>query len=489
MKKILLFCTCVFFSFYSGCKKEQSNNNNPDNSLINEARNYFNTEVLPEANVYIKNQKEFIPTLLKSPVWDRAYVQQLPGREVVVVPISYKIKMLVHSSFSGPNDVLLDSIARLVIYKTADKKYHAEVVTGFPDSNYINMHPTIFTGFAAVEDWVGNSTNNYFNSTKDGLKELKTNQQQISAQNANHNSSNNKTTNSVIYLPPSNCYTFYYTSDGSGIYGVLDGVSPGELSGYTYAYYECATPGTIIEVPDTYDGPLTPGNYITVCSGSSDNTGYDMTTLKGPCPISGIASYMSNFKNAAGATYSISLDVNQPIPGTRSLNGPATNGSGGSDGKVGHTFLVLTETDPSGLVTTRNVGFYPATTAGPTNQTAPGQLNNNQNHQYNIGLVITVDAYHFMSLVAWINDGSNSATYDLSTYNCTTWSIDALAAGAGVNILTSGTSPIFPFENPGDLGEDIRAMTLPSNMTKVIRPGNALLYSGSNSNGSTSICN
>jgi hypothetical protein len=274
MRKTILLFSAISISviFYLSCNKANNAKLHGGNSLIDEAQAYFNGQVLPDASAFIKNQNVYIPTLLKKPIWDEAYILNLPEGNVVVVPISYQNKLFVHSNFSGSSKTSLDDMAKLIIYKTIDKKFHAEVVIGFADSTYKSNGST-FSGFVAVEDWVGNPLHNYFNSAKSGLKELtkaSVSQQNGLTQNNAANSENQKTTNEIIYVESSQCYTFYYEGDG----GNLVGVAPGESNNYGYSYEDCFTSTTVIEIPETYGGSLSGGNYITISGaggGSSTN--------------------------------------------------------------------------------------------------------------------------------------------------------------------------------------------------------------------------
>ncbi|MBS1916251.1 MAG: hypothetical protein JST87_08230 [Bacteroidetes bacterium] len=269
-KTILLFCVSLFLlALHFSCNKGNNSKIGSNNDLIEKAKTYFTQTVLPQADEYIKNQTVFIPTLFKKPVWDKAHLLKLPVADVVVVPLSYQNKLLVHSNFSSSNTVSLDDAAKLIIYQTADKNYHAEVVTGFPDSTNIENENNFF-GFVQVEDWLGNPLHNYFNSAKDGLKELKSipgQQQSTSASSTKQENSNQKSRNETIYVQSQQCYTFFYEGDG----GNLVGVAPGESNNYYYSYEDCFTSTTVIEIPETYGGSISGGNYVTVSSGGGSS--------------------------------------------------------------------------------------------------------------------------------------------------------------------------------------------------------------------------
>jgi len=122
---------------------------------------------------------------------------------------------------------------------------------------------------------------------------------------------------------------------------------------------------------------------------------------------------------------------------------------------VGHTFLVFTEIT-GGNVITRNVGFYPGIKVTPISQTAFGTLNNDEMHPYNISGSFVVNGTLFFSMLTYIaqNSGNN---YNLSANNCTTFAINTLATGHIYLPSTIGSWPLGIGNDPGDLGEDIRA--------------------------------
>jgi hypothetical protein len=92
-------------------------------------------------------------------------------------------------------------------------------------------------------------------------------------------------------------------------------------------------------------------------------------------------------------------------------------------------FSHLTEITPSGT-TTRNVGFYPETSATPISPIDKGQLNNNQDHSYDISLTITMTNSQFFDVINLIPQGNNEGySYNLCNNNCTTFSINALIPG------------------------------------------------------------
>ena len=167
------------------------------------------------------------------------------------------------------------------------------------------------------------------------------------------------------------------------------------------------------------------------------------------------------------------LCVSQPEAGSRETWGfsGGSSSASGNPVSVGHTFLILNQTSSSGSVV-RNVGFYPTANVNPASPVSQGQLNNDVNHDYNIAVNITLTSSEFYQVLNFIEQGNNTGyLYDLNINNCTTFAINALGA-AGINLpRTSGTWLNGSGLNPGDLGEDLRAMQLPSDMTRTTLSG------------------
>jgi hypothetical protein len=163
--------------------------------------------------------------------------------------------------------------------------------------------------------------------------------------------------------------------------------------------------------------------------------------------------------------------VSQPVPGSRTpwttANGPSGSSANDNPVNTGHTYLVFSEIF-SGYSIVRNVGFYPQTLVTPWTPSSQGQLNNDANHAYNISLTVTVDNGQFFNMLNYVEQGNNVGyDYNLSTNNCTSFSLHTLDAGGVILPSTVGTWPGGGFGNdPGDLGEDIRGMQLSSNMTR-----------------------
>ena len=84
-----------------------------------------------------------------------------------------------------------------------------------------------------------------------------------------------------------------------------------------------------------------------------------------------------------------------------------------------------------------------------------------------VALEVSMTNSQFFSILNFIAQTNNpSFQYDLNSNNCTHFALNALASG-GINLpRTNGSWLNGAGLNPGDLGEDIRAMALGSNMTR-----------------------
>jgi hypothetical protein len=166
--------------------------------------------------------------------------------------------------------------------------------------------------------------------------------------------------------------------------------------------------------------------------------------------IAAIAEYLRCLSRNQGAQVTIYID--QPTPGSRN----AWSGSA-LDPDVGHTFVSIQQ---NGI--TRVFGYYPEVAVRPDTPTAPGVLFDDSGHEYDVRLDIWVDAAHLGAVI----DAATSApaTYNLNTFNCTDFGI-AISQAAGVPLAdTQGTWIGGGGSNPGDLGQDVRAMASSGNV-------------------------
>jgi hypothetical protein len=424
---ILAFSASILLN--AGCTKHLSDSAAIKTDLVGEARSFIDSV---STRGYPVNYRAAQP---KSVRWDLAQVVTVGRSLGISVPIIFRNTLLIKSNLVGDNPFHLDYLTQLLYYRDSTGKGTALMITAFPDSNYFRDPTRPFTGLKFVEDWLGHPVEKLL-YTRDGL----TNRYVPATKQAD------------VLEVIETCY---------------------EITGYNYSpddpdeiYYWSEPAGCSANYID--DGT---GDVIGGINGSSGGgAGYSGTALFAILPgnsvIKNIQQYLQCFTNVGGTdhTYTVTVCVDQPDPGTRTA---WTFSSGGSSGSTqannivntGHTFLILTETYGSTTIT-RNVGFFPSGSVTPNSPSSPGELNADQNHYYNISGTFTVDNGQFFNILNYISSASTS-TYNLNTNNCTTFAINAMTE-AGINLpATTGTWPGGAGDDPGDLGQDMKNTNIP----------------------------
>lgn len=155
-----------------------------------------------------------------------------------------------------------------------------------------------------------------------------------------------------------------------------------------------------------------------------------------------------------GVKFSITIYADQPGSGG---DRDAFELSLTGDVDVGHSFISLTKENDDGSVVTRTFGFYPATPVDPLGGVVnvAGQFQNDMGHAFEKSKSKTLSEAEFDAALTYI-DSVSSRNYDLNTYNCTDFAIEAAGAAGFVVPETHGTWPINGGgANPGDLGQDL----------------------------------
>ncbi|HEX4375015.1 MAG TPA: hypothetical protein VHZ50_17045, partial [Puia sp.] len=164
MKKILNPTVLFIFisAFYWGCKKDQhtlidDNLATENQQLIANAKSYFKDSINIEigSNVSSQNPRKNA----KIAEWDSASIVQLSIGKAVLIPVIYNKPFYVSGNISGYAHYNINQLAQLLIYRDSSKKYHAELVTFLPDSNFTGY--TKYSGFVFVEDWKCNTIKRY----------------------------------------------------------------------------------------------------------------------------------------------------------------------------------------------------------------------------------------------------------------------------------------------------------------------------------------
>ena len=174
--------------------------------------------------------------------------------------------------------------------------------------------------------------------------------------------------------------------------------------------------------------------------------------------ISDLKAYFKCFTDAPGVTYTVSLCVDQPEPGTRTPWVWQGDGSSGSIDPVntGHSFLFITENFPGGWSISRNIGFYPSGSVTPGSDPVPGVFNDDSPHPFNIGGTWTLTSASFYAMTNFIQ-GYQGQNYQVNTNNCTNFVLASLGAAHIYLPYTIGGWLGGTGVDPGDLGEDIRS--------------------------------
>jgi len=438
----------ILFSTFQACKKNVNSNQSTANRdpLVDSAKVYF-VEHIQNASPIIKdgNVKNLRTQTYKAPLWDQAYKADLTSATGVVVPLQFEKQLFVSTSQGGAHFFSLDNVSKLLLYKDATNAWHAELVTLLPDVAWINNCHSNFSGLVNIEDWWGNLVNRLLYS-KDGIV------RRPATNGRGTGSGETKNVNHAVEVTSliATCYTLtgynYAEGDPGG------GVAWTEDLGCSYSL-------------DGYAGI----NYMSIATGG---TGGGSGSVQAPNPsatfgiapptnaIANISDYFKCFTNDPSASYQVTICVDQPQPGSRNPWTWALNSGSSSGGtnyvNVGHVFLTLTQTT-GGTKITRNVGFYPSVNVTPFSPPAQGALDDNENDSYNISGSFSLNNTMFFNILGFIPIGSSPGyNYDVNNNNCTTFVINAMAAGHIYLPSTIGYWVGGMGNDPGDLGEDIR---------------------------------
>jgi hypothetical protein len=370
--------------------------------------------------------------------WDLAQIVPIGQSKGVLVPIVFDNALLIKANFVGDPLFHLNYLTQLLFYNDSAGNNTARVITAFPDSNYFKDPTRPFTGIKFIEDWYGHSIQKLLYTPDGKIKRY---------------TPNSKQPDELEVMET--CYTI----EGYNYSPELDETeSWSEPGGCSVDYIDDGSDGGV----GGASGSSGSGG------GGSSGTIATVSVLPGNSVIQNIKTYFQCFTNVGGNdhTYTVTVCVDQPDPGTRTPWTTSGNGSSGSSGNgnpvyAGHAFLIMTESTASGT-TTRNVGFYPAGNVNPSNVTSQGSLNDDETHSYNVGGSFTVDNAQFFNILNFVSQGNNTGyLYNLNTNNCTTFVINSMAQ-AGINLpRTIGTWLGGAGNDPGDLGQDLITDNIP----------------------------
>ncbi len=209
--------------------------------------------------------------------------------------------------------------------------------------------------------------------------------------------------------------------------------------------YECFY--TMEDLPE----PDNPASYDYPGGGEGGSASYfpymGQYLVYAPSNPVNINEFLKCFNKSLGAKFTIYSD--QPMAGSRAPIGVNVNGS-----QVGHAFVTIEQTI-GGVTFSRSFGFYPAGESGLLDPQDNSAFSNDGGQLYDVKLSTNISANQLTSIINKAN-AANNVHYNLYLYNCANFAID-LANIAGLNIPYS-KGMVFPGCNPGDLGEDLRAL-------------------------------
>ncbi|MBO9565366.1 MAG: hypothetical protein J7621_21495 [Niastella sp.] len=449
---VLLTCALCMIS----CKKEIDQENNSLTNLVSDARRYFEVleyESFKGFDSIISANQITLPRkhIYHWPKWENAEVQQFSNVEAIVVPIGYSKSFLLSSNLAKNKSYSINEIRKLFIYKVKNGDFKVEAVTYLPDSVCLQNKNSKFSGYILIEDWKGNFVTSYLVLPDGAIK--KGMDRSVDIHNDLQITTFQSPTTICIYAEGYN----YSAGDPEGVYW-------SELIRCETFFPATTVSSKLLEMPD-----YTRGGASSSGGGGNVNSVYNSFMIYSPdFPINDAQTYLNCFTNSPGDGYhyQISLCVSQPEPGSRTpWSGQNPFGDDKNPVYVGHTYLIITQITPT-RTTVRNIGFYPANGATPYSPSDRGVFNNDQYRGYDIKLTITMTSSQFFSVLDFIKENFGSFQYNLNTNNCSTFAINALNRAGFSMPATRGVWHNGEGYNPGDLGEDIRSMSLPANMTR-----------------------
>ena len=192
---------------------------------------------------------------------------------------------------------------------------------------------------------------------------------------------------------------------------------------------------------------------VTLINGNLSNQITDMTA------------YLKCFDSTQPAIFTIYVD--QP---TANSNTPWSGNP--ISPNVGHTFISIKQ----GTIR-RVLGFYPSSSVDLNAPAVTGICENNSAHEFDVSLSLNISASQLNSLISYIKIKSSSI-YNLNTFNCTDFGMGAMSL-AGIAIPSAYGTWGAPGvgsgagDNPGQLGQNIRNMSVSSSIVKTTSTGNA----------------
>jgi len=443
--------------FFSQCRKTDTGSERMPPDLIAGAR-AFVAKLREQPPVYQPdNPRNDRTERNREELWASAAVMTFRGWPAVVVPLHSQKDIFLRTTWGGNHNFRLDNQEKLLVYQDSLHAWHAELVTTLPDTTYLNSDRQRFSGMILVDDWWGNPINK-FHYTSDG---------RVERYNPNQNTD-------VVITPKKIAATtkpVMLVQTCTYIYGYNYAVGAENDGEYWVEFVGC----TSMYLPETVDAGGGGSSYSGAGGGggmsnSKTNLAAAPVILSPTHIIVDIKDYLKCFQNIPGANFQVTVCVDQPSPGSRNPWVISfTDGASGSGAtSAGHTYLILTENMPDGRSITRNVGFYPSKFVWPLSPPVPGVLNNDENSPFNIAGQYNISSALFFAMLQFIS-GAAGDNYQVNTYNCTNFVLDALDVGHIYLPRTIGYWLGGMGVDPGDLGEDIRGFDF-TGMSRITTP-------------------
>ena len=173
-------------------------------------------------------------------------------------------------------------------------------------------------------------------------------------------------------------------------------------------------------------------------------------------PVNNVREFLKCFDAKQAAT--LTIYVKQAVAGTRDTYS-------GTD--VGHAFISLSQ---NGI--TRVFGFYPTSDATII-MPVTSVFGDDSRHGYDVSITTTIPPASLNNILNYTY-GYTSNQYSLQNNNCINYSIGIGAQlGWGLPDTKGVWLGVFEGSNPGDFGEDMRTMTLPSGVYRNLTGGTA----------------
>jgi hypothetical protein len=466
MKRIITLLLSIMAVFlFLGCGKDRGIARSSNEKLIAQAKDYFEATVQSQAkNAAMGNPRK---TSSRSIDWSRATVIKVMNSQAVLAPIHFEKTLYWSSPLIPGAQLRLDSLSQLMVFKDSLNQFHVQVITALPDSLSLKGSGAHFSGLAWIDAWDGTSIVQY-KYNPDGTAYVfnpGAHAETTTAHGQTNGPVNDKITPTALTVV---CYEVdgynYSSGDPDG------GVYWSESAGCEYQYDPVAS------LPPL--AGLSPTGYNTILAQGNPRYAAARLIVTGADNIiADIQQYFKCFTSSGSIdhSYTVTVCVDEPSPGTRepwgvTNGGPIGSSATGNPVNSGHTFLILTENN-AGNITTRNVGFYPSGLVTPLNSSSQGVLNDDERHPYSISITWQVNNQQFFNILNYVSVGNNPGyIYDLSENNCTTFAIHAMAAGGIYTPNTTGTWPLGKGNDPGDYGADFRKMPLSTTMTRSTYP-------------------